>query len=96
MEKSKILEKLKEVIDPEIGFDLVSLGEIDDVIVEDKKVIVKLLPTTPLCPYLPLLIQNIEEKIKELGLEPEVEIVFDKQWTPDRISPEVRKKLGLE
>ncbi len=96
MEKSKILEKLKEVIDPEIGYDIVALGEIDDIIINGKKVIVKLLPTTPLCPYLPVLIEQIEEKIKELGYEPEVEVVLDKQWTPDRIDPKIRKELGLE
>ncbi len=96
MEKSKILEKLKEVIDPEIGYDLVSLGEIDNIEIKDKEVIIKFLPTTPLCPYLPILVEQIEEKIKELGYEPKVEIVLDKPWTPDRIDPKIKKELGLD
>ena len=95
MDKEKIIEKLKEVIDPEIGYDVVSLGEIEEVSIENNKVKIKLLPTTPLCPYLPVLVELIENKIKELNLEPEIEIDFENQWTPERIDPEVRKKLGI-
>ena len=93
--KEDIVRKLKEVIDPEIGFDIVSLGEISEIKIEDKKVFIKIVPTTPLCPYLPLLIELTENKIKELNLEPVIEIDYETQWSLDRIDPEIRKKLEL-
>jgi len=93
--KEDIVKKLKEVIDPELGFDIVSLGMISEIKIEDKKVFIKIIPTTPLCPYLPLLIELIEKKIKELNLEPIVEIDFENQWSLDRIDPEIRKKLFI-
>lgn len=95
-ELEKIYEKLREVIDPEIGFDVVSLGEIEEVKVRENKVYIKLLPTTPLCPYLPFLISQIEEKLKELGYKVEVDVELEKQWDISRVEPKVRKLLGLD
>ncbi|MFH7903875.1 MAG: metal-sulfur cluster assembly factor [Candidatus Aenigmatarchaeota archaeon] len=94
-EEKKILDKLKEVVDPEINFDIVSLGLIEEIKIEDKKVFIKMIPTTPFCPYLPLLVEMIEEKLKEIGYESEVEIDFDKVWSLDMASEEVKKELGL-
>jgi len=95
MEIEKIKEKLKEVVDPEIGFDIISLGLVEEIKVEDQKVFIKLIPTTPFCPYLPMLVEMIEEKMKELELEAEVEIDFEKVWNIEMASEEVKKELGL-
>ncbi|MEM5870832.1 MAG: metal-sulfur cluster assembly factor [Candidatus Aenigmatarchaeota archaeon] len=95
MEKEKILEKLKEVIDPELGFDIVSLGLIEEISIEKNKVKIKLLPTTPFCPYLPLIIELIENKLGEIGFESEVEIDFENVWSLERVDKEVKKSLNL-
>lgn len=95
-EKQKILNALREILDPELGYDIVSLGMITEVKIEDNKVYVKFLPTTPMCPYLPYLIEAITVKIKKLGYDVEVEIDLENQWSPERIDPEVRKKLGIQ
>jgi len=96
--KKQILEKLKEIIDPEIGYDIVSLGEIEDVIVhpKEKKVEVIFLPTTPMCPFMDYLIMSIDQKISELGYEVDIQIDLEKQWSFDRVDPEIKKKLGIE
>lgn len=95
MEKEKILEKLKEVTDPELGFDIVSLGLIEEISIEKNKVKIKLLPTTPFCPYLPLIIELIENKLREIGFESEVEIDFENVWSLERVDKEVKKSLNL-
>ncbi|MEM0476038.1 MAG: metal-sulfur cluster assembly factor [Candidatus Aenigmatarchaeota archaeon] len=95
MEKEKILEKLKEVIDPELGFDIVSLGLIEEISIEKNKVKIKLLPTAPFCPYLPLIIELIENKLREIGFESEVEIDFENVWSLERVDKEVKKSLNL-
>ncbi len=95
----EIIEKLKQVKDPELGFDVVSLGEIDRVEIDEKgkKIIIHFLPTTPLCPYLPYLFDEIYVKLKKNYPEYEVEfeLVTDKQWSLERVSEEIREKLGI-
>ncbi|MEO2151115.1 MAG: metal-sulfur cluster assembly factor [Thermococcus sp.] len=93
-----ILEKLKEVIDPEIGIDVVNLGLIYEVKVRpDNTVYVKMTMTTPGCPLTMWILRAVEDKILEIpGVkDAEIELTFDPPWTPDRISPEYKKKLGL-
>ena len=95
-EKQRILNALREIKDPELGYDIVSLGMIEEIKIENGKVHMRLLPTTPMCPYLPYLIEAIAVKIKKLGYDVEVEIDLENQWSPERIDPEVRKKLGIQ
>lgn len=96
--KEMILEKLKEVIDPEIGIDVVNLGLIYEVKINpDNTVYVKMTMTTPGCPLTMWLLQAVEQKILEIpGVkDAEIELTFDPPWTPDRISEEVKKRLGM-
>jgi len=93
-----VLEKLKEVIDPEIGIDVVNLGLIYEVKVRpDNTVYVKMTMTTPGCPLTMWILRAVEDKILEIpGVkDAEIELTFDPPWTPDRISPEYKKRLGL-
>jgi len=93
-----ILEKLKEVIDPEIGIDIVNLGLIYDLKVNpDNTVYVKMTMTAPGCPLTMWILREVEDKILEIpGVkDAEIELTFDPPWTPDRISPEYKKRLGL-
>ncbi|ALV61747.1 PaaD-like protein (DUF59) involved in Fe-S cluster assembly [Thermococcus sp. 2319x1] len=96
--KEMILEKLKEVIDPEIGIDVVNLGLIYELKINpDNTVYVKMTMTTPGCPLTMWLLQAVEQKILEIpGVkDAEIELTFDPPWTPDRISEEVKKRLGI-
>ncbi|AIF70273.1 aromatic ring hydroxylating enzyme [Palaeococcus pacificus DY20341] len=96
--KEAILEKLKEVIDPEIGVDVVNLGLIYELEVrEDKTVYVKMTMTTPGCPLTMWLLKAVEEKVLEIpGVkDAEIELTFDPPWTPERISEDFKRKLGL-
>ena len=96
--KELILEKLKEVIDPEIGIDVVNLGLIYDLQIRpDNTVYVKMTMTTPGCPMTMWILRAVEDKILEIpGVkDAEIELTFDPPWSPDMISPEYKKRLGL-
>ena len=95
MEEDRIREALKEVDDPDIGYDIVSLGFIYGIEVEGRIARIKMTLTTPMCPYGPLLLSMVEKKIRDIGYEPDIELVFDPPWTPDKVDPEIRKKLGI-
>lgn len=85
---------LKGVVDPEIGLDIVTLELIYNINVNDGKVYIKMTLTTPMCPYGPMLIEEIKAKVSQLNgvKEVDVEVVFDPPWQP---SEELRATLGV-
>lgn len=90
--KKLIEEKLRNVIDPELGVDIVSLGLIYKIIEEKNNIKVVMTLTTPGCPFGPM----FEAMIKnELGEKTKIEITFDPPWDPSRVSEETRKALGF-
>ena len=94
-----ILEAMKDVYDPEIPVNVVDLGLVYDVAVDDNnKVRVQMTLTAPGCGMGPYIAQQAEWRLAELnGVEDvEVEIVFDPPWTPDRITEDGKKLLGLD
>ncbi len=95
--KEDVLNALKNVIDPEIGLDVVNLGLIYDLIVENDNVFVKMTMTVVGCPLTSWILTDTENKIRELPdvKDVKVELVWDPPWSVDRISDEARKMLGL-
>jgi len=88
---------LQEIVDPEIGANLVDLGLIYEVKVrEGKEVYVKMTLTVPGCPLMNVLPAQVEERIKQLeGVEKiTVQLTFDPPWSPNRMSDELKKLYG--
>ena len=66
-------EKLKEVVDPEIGMDIIQLGLVRDIAIENDIARLKMILTTPFCPYGPAMIEMTKAKAME-GLDMPVTI----------------------
>jgi len=92
--EEQIVEVLKKVNDPELNLDIHTLGLIYEVkVVDEKNVYIKMTFTSPSCPYGPMLVQEVKQKIEdELKSNTEVEITFDPVWQP---SEELRALLGV-
>jgi len=92
-----VQDALKTVKDPELGLDLVVLGLVYDIEVQeaDVKAIISL--TSPMCPVAGQIVEDARQAIEAMeGVErAEVELTFDPPWTPERISPLIRSSLGL-
>jgi metal-sulfur cluster biosynthetic enzyme len=70
--------KLAEVTDPEIGLNVIQLGLIRKVSVENKEASMYVLLTTPFCPYGPAMLEMIKQKATEgLGMPVKVELGFE-------------------
>ncbi len=96
-DKAEVINALTKVLDPELGISLVDLGLIYGVEVESGKVIVRMTFTTPACPMLRHMTLDVEEAVKKLDgvKEVEVKLVWDPPWSPERISENGKKRLGL-
>lgn len=94
MTAERVWEALGEVPDPEIPvLSLVDLGVVRSVEVEETRVRVAFTPTFLGCPALEVMRDLMAERIRELGAEPEIEVVMDDSWSTDRITPAGREKL---
>jgi ring-1,2-phenylacetyl-CoA epoxidase subunit PaaD len=90
----RVWEALAEVPDPEIPvISLVDLGVVRDVEVEDGRVRVEFTPTFLGCPAVDVMRDRMEEAVRELGGEPQIDVVLDDSWSTDRITPAGREKL---
>ncbi|MCY3543835.1 MAG: metal-sulfur cluster assembly factor [Chloroflexota bacterium] len=93
-----LYEALRDVYDPEIPVNIVDLGLVRDVALVEKNVDVKMTLTFAGCGMGPYIAQQAEWRLAEIeGLEDiNVDLVFDPPWTPDEITDEGRKLLGLD
>jgi Predicted metal-sulfur cluster biosynthetic enzyme len=95
--KEQILEELKAVEDPEIGMDVVNLGLVYEVNIDNDKVFIKMTMTAPTCPVTPWIlseVQKIVENLAEVEMA-DVELVWEPPWNPKMMSDEARDALNM-
>jgi metal-sulfur cluster biosynthetic enzyme len=93
-----IYEALKDVYDPEIPVNIVDLGLVYGVEIDDKDVKVKMTLTFAGCGMGPYIAQQAEWRIAEIDEvdDVEVDLIFEPPWNPDMISEEGKKELGID
>ena len=93
-----ILESLRQVIDPEIGCNIVDLGLIYGVAIQGGRVTVRMTLTTPGCPMHDSIGWGVKRALLNLeGVEDaEVEVVWDPPWHPSMMSEAGRAQLGIQ
>jgi metal-sulfur cluster biosynthetic enzyme len=91
----EILEILREVIDPEIGLNIVDLGLIYGVQIHGAKVVVQMTLTTPGCPMHESIAWGVKMALlnREAIQEAEVEVVWDPPWNPAMMTDVGRAQL---
>ena len=74
---------LETVMDPEINLSVIDLGLIREIKIEPGKTLVRMMLTTPFCPYAPQLMEDVKQATRSVvDQECEVEIMPD-PWSPD-------------
>ncbi len=93
-----IWEVLREVIDPELNVNIVDMGLIYDLNVDEaaKKVNIKMTLSTPSCPVGDTIVMNVMEAVmgRYPDYEPDVHLVFDPPWTPEMITEAGKVQLA--
>lgn len=95
----RILTALEDVIDPELGIDIVNLGLIYHVDVDDdNNCEIQMTLTTMGCPLSDMLyneiVDTVEKKVPEVK-DVDVQLVWYPQWTPELMSRYARIALGI-
>lgn len=90
-----VYDALRECYDPEIPIDTVNLGLVYGITIVDDWVGVKMTLTSPGCPASDMISQQVKDRLKKIpGVgDADVRIVWQPEWTPNRMSEEARKKL---
>lgn len=90
-----VMIALRNCFDPEIPVNIVDLGLIYGVAIVDDNVKVRMTLTTMGCPAHAYLMHQVQTEIEKIpGVKKaEVEIVWEPPWTPDKMSPEAKKRL---
>ena len=95
--ESQIWNALSQVIDPEIGCNIVDLGLVYSIAIEGENVTVKMTLTTPGCPMSQSIAQGVQWAL--LGLEgvedAQVELVWDPLWNPSMMTKAGRAMAGV-
>jgi len=97
--KKSVLEKLDQVMDPEMNISLVDLGLIYKVTVnKDKSVHILMTLTTMGCPLFGVIEEDIYLKLSELDLKRNnitIEMTFEPPWDMNRLTKRGKALLGI-
>lgn len=88
---------LRRVKDPDLNLNIIDLGLVYEISVDDRSVKVDMSLTSPACPSGPQLMGDTERAVQSVpGVkEVTVNLVWSPMWSPDRIEPRVRAYLGF-
>ncbi len=95
----QVIEKLKEVFDPEIPVDVYNFGLIYDIsVAADDRVDITMTLTSESCPSAKQIPFDVQKQVEQIDgvTSCEVEVVWEPRWSPERISPEGKKLLGMD
>jgi len=92
-----VRQALRQVKDPELDMNIVDLGLVYDVEVEDGLVRINMTLTSPGCPAGPMITNDIYKVVRAIeGVQDvDIDIVWEPYWTPERIDPKIRAMMGF-
>jgi metal-sulfur cluster biosynthetic enzyme len=88
---------LRSVKDPELNLNIIDLGLVYEVDVEDGNVHIRMTLTSPGCPAGAQIMNDIHKAVRPLDgvKDVDIEIVWEPYWSPERIEPKVRAMMGF-
>ncbi|KAA8820607.1 hypothetical protein CSQ85_02170 [Bifidobacterium rousetti] len=90
-----VREALHQVIDPELGIDVIDLGLVYGIEIDDQgRAIITMTLTTPACPLTDLIEDECASTLAGLVEEFRIDWTWQPRWTMDKITPEGREQLA--
>lgn len=92
-----VRQVLRQVKDPELDLNIMDLGLVYDVEVEEGEVRIQMTLTSPGCPAGPMITNDADKAVRALDgvKDVTIDIVWEPYWTPERIEPKIRAMMGF-
>jgi metal-sulfur cluster biosynthetic enzyme len=95
--QEQVMEALRQVMDPELGINIVDLGLVYRVEIQDSRIHVAMTMTTRACPLHTYMTENANAVIHQLAPDAQsvdIEMVWDPPWSPEMMSDAAKQQLG--
>ena len=92
---TKVREALREVVDPEIGLNIIELGLIRNVDIQPDRANLTMILTTPFCPYGPAMLEETRKKTQSVVDVPTTIEMGLEMWSPDLMEEGAGADWGL-
>jgi metal-sulfur cluster biosynthetic enzyme len=94
-DQTAVREALREVLDPELGINVVELGMVGPIEVADGEVLVNMRLTSMSCPFWELFVEQVKSAVATVEGVEEIRVQFDRTepWTPELMSEPARQQL---
>ncbi len=98
LDEAAVRDALKQVIDPEVGMNIVDLGLIYTVALSEAQITVEMTITSPACPMGQMIMDEVEAALRRLApdLTHSVELVWSPEWTPAMMSDTAKAHFGWQ
>ena len=91
-----VVEALKNTVDPEIGINIIDLGLLYNIQIDElNNIDLRLTMTSPMCPVTSIILADVQirlERLQGVG-KVNIDLVWDPAWTPEMITEEARLEL---
>ncbi|MBI3284585.1 MAG: metal-sulfur cluster assembly factor [Burkholderiales bacterium] len=97
LSESQIRAILSQVIDPEIGVDIVALGLVYRIVVAPEQLLIDMTMTSPACPMGEMILDDVHAVLAESlpdSLQPQVNLVWAPAWNPSMMSETTKQHFG--
>jgi len=92
---NEIRAGLRDVIDFEIGLDVVAMGMIREIEMGEESVTITMILTSPMCPMASFMMNQVKERASEITDKPVTVVMGKELWKPDLMEQEARDALGI-
>lgn len=95
--REAVLDAMHDVIDPELGYNIVDIGLIYGLEVVDHSVQVTMTMTTPGCPAQDYIMSGVKDRGRRIpGIENvDITLVWDPLWSPQKMTPIAKEHFGI-
>ena len=94
----EVRDALKDVFDPELGYNIVDLGMVYGVQMAGAVAMVSMTLTTPGCPASDIIQGGVRQRLEEMeGVdEVDIQLVWEPRWSTQAMSPIAKEHFGIE
>jgi metal-sulfur cluster biosynthetic enzyme len=93
--EAEVREALRQIVDPEIGLDVIALGLVRELTLKPDQAHIKMLLTTPFCPYGPQMLEQVRQTVQTITGTPTTIEYSPEMWDPSMIEEGAAQDWGL-